>query len=304
MIDKEKDILTFSDAAKLFYSSIRIADGLLFVPGLTEGLSGGHVISEDVFMAGSVTCGSVKITINGVNHHLTAGDIVLLFPGDTIDCQIDAENVEGNLFICSTARAIDLVRENSLYLYSLRLRSEQVIRLPEENYSNLTAYVSIIQKKTGGRDITPLLSQTLLYLVEAGINELFEGLQALGYEQVLGKISQVEKLYKEFITLLSTTPIRPREVEWYAGQLNITPKYLSKICRDNSGRSASEWIREYAMMDVRCHLRNSSLSIKEVADKLGYSSLGFFGKTVKRWFGMTPSALREALRYGKFTNKQ
>ncbi|MBD5266851.1 MAG: AraC family transcriptional regulator [Bacteroides sp.] len=92
------------------------------------------------------------------------------------------------------------------------------------------------------------------------------------------------------------TPIRPREVEWYARKLNISSKYLLKICRDNSNKSPSEWIRKYCMLDVKCHLLNSSISIKEVANKLGYSSSGFFGKTVKRWFGITPTELRESLR--------
>ena len=275
----------------------------MFVPDLCVGLCAGHVINDDVFMVGNVTRGSINITIKGVAHQLTAGDVVMLFPGDTIDCRLDPGDSEGGLFICSKDRAIDLVKDNSLYLYTLRLRTDQVIRLPEDNYNNLASYVSIIQKKLRGCQITSLSSQTLLYLVEAGISELFEGIQAMGYEQDTEKISRVEKLYREFITLLSTTPIRPREVEWYARQLKITPKYLSKICRDSSGRPASEWIREYAMLDIKCHLRNSSLSIKEVANGLGYSSLSFFGKTVKRWFGLTPSELRDALRNNKSDNK-
>lgn len=301
--EDNKDIITFAAAKKIFNSATEIVDGLLFIPELNIGLCSGHVINDDVFMAGTITEGSVSITVKGVSHHLTPGDIILLFPGDTIDCRIEADDAKGSLFICSTERAIELVKDNSLYLYTLRLRTIQVIRLPEGHYKNIADYVSIIHNKVVGRPTNPLLSQTVLFIVEAVISELFEGIQALGYEQDTGKISQVETLYKEFITLLSVTPIRPREVEWYAEKLKITPKYLSKICRNNSGRSASEWIREYAMIDIKSHLRNSSLSIKEVANRLGYSSLGFFGKTVRRWFGVTPSELRGALRNNKSANK-
>ncbi|MDE7154010.1 MAG: helix-turn-helix domain-containing protein [Muribaculaceae bacterium] len=296
MIAEDKDILTFAKAANIFRKSVKIVDGLLFVPEHGVELCGDHTISDDVFMAGIVKEGSVGITIRGVKHQLTAGDIMLFFPGDTIDGRIEVENLKGALFISSTNRAIDLVKDNSLYLYSLRLRSEQVLRLPEDNFDNINCYVSKIQSKAAAQTITHLLSQTLLSLTKVCICELFEGIQNLGYEQETEGVSRIEKLYKEFITLLSTTPIRPREVEWYARQLNITPKYLSKICRESSGRSASEWIREYAKIDITCHLRNSALSIKEVANRLGYSSLAFFGKTVKRWFGVTPTELRENLR--------
>lgn len=304
ILGDNKDILTFSGAVKSFTNATKIVDGLLYAPDLNIEICGGQVINDDVFMAGVLTDGCLRVRVKGVAHHLTPGDIILLFPGDIIDCQIEVANAKGGLFICSTERAIDLVKDNSLYLYTLQLRTNQVIRLPEEHYKYIAGYVSIIQSKILHKEITPLLSQTVLFLVEAGISELFEGIQALGYEQDTERISQVEKLYKEFITLLSTTPIRPREVEWYADKLRITPKYLSKICRENSGRSASEWIREYAMIDIKCHLRNSSLSIKEVAHRLGYSSLAFFGKTVKRWFGMTASELRNILRENKSTNKQ
>ena len=226
------------------------------------------------------------------------------FPGDTVDCNIETDNPKGGLFICSVNRAIELVKDNSLFLWTFRLRNEQIIKLPEKNFENVANYVEILTRKLSVDKISPLVCQTVSHIVEAGIGEIFEGIHALGHEQDTVKISQVERLYKDFITLLSTTPIRPREVEWYAGQLNISPKYLSKICRETSGRAASEWIREYAMLDIKCHLRNSSLSIKEVANRLGYSSLAFFGKTVKRWFGITPSELRDKLREQNNRNKK
>ena len=221
-----------------------------------------------------------------------------------MDCNIETDNPKGGLFICSVNRAIELVKDNSLFLHSFRLRNEQVIKLPERNFEIVADYVEIITRKLLAERISPLVCQTVLHIVEAGIGEIFEGIHDMGYEEDSVGISKIERLYKDFITLLSTTPIRPREVDWYAGQLNISSKYLSKICRENSGRSASEWIREYAMLDIKCHLRNSSLSIKEVANRLGYSSLAFFGKTVKRWFGVTPSELRDKLREHKNKNKK
>ncbi|MDE6555622.1 MAG: helix-turn-helix domain-containing protein [Duncaniella sp.] len=85
-------------------------------------------------------------------------------------------------------------------------------------------------------------------------------------------------------------------MKWYADRLCISSKYLSKVCNICSGRSASDWIREYVMYDIRSHLKNSSLSIKEVANRLGFSSLTFFGKSVRRWFGVSPTELRALLR--------
>ena len=87
-----------------------------------------------------------------------------------------------------------------------------------------------------------------------------------------------------------------REVEWYADKLCISPKYLSDVCRKCSGRPASEWIKDYVMFDIRSQLKNSTKSIKEISNRLGFSSLTFFGKCIRRWFGQSPTELREHLR--------
>ncbi|MBD5356823.1 MAG: AraC family transcriptional regulator [Bacteroides sp.] len=295
MTEKYKGTLTFANAGKICGNFIKIFDGILFVPEIYVESCGGYVMNEDVFISGIVTKGSIEMVIKNISHQLNAGDIMLLFPGDTIDCKFKSEDAKGSLFICSVNRTLDLVKDTYLYRYMFKLRNDQVITLPESNYHNIAEYTSLIRRKISSDEITPLSSQTLLHLVQASISELNEGLQALGYEHHIEKISSVEKLYKEFIMLLSTIPIHPREVEWYAGQLNITPKYLSKICRDKSNRCASEWIKEYCMLDIKCHLMDSSLSLKEIANKLGYSSLSFFGKNVKRWFGITPTELRNTL---------
>lgn len=86
------------------------------------------------------------------------------------------------------------------------------------------------------------------------------------------------------------------EITWYAEKLYVTPKYLSNICCKYSGYPASELIKDYLKADIRVHLKNSNLSIKEVAAYLGYPSATFFGKCVKRWFAMPPKQLRENLR--------
>ena len=39
-----------------------------------------------------------------------------------------------------------------------------------------------------------------------------------------------------------------RNVKFYADKLFYTPKYLSKIINDNTGKSASEWINNYVLM--------------------------------------------------------
>jgi AraC-like DNA-binding protein len=116
-----------------------------------------------------------------------------------------------------------------------------------------------------------------------------------------GLIHQGEVLFKSFIKLLTECKVKPRRVTWYANQLCITPKYLSFVCKQVSGKTALEWINEYVLIDVRHWLKNSDRSIKEIADLLDFPNISFFGKYCRAHLGMSPMKYRRELR-GKGVN--
>ena len=74
----------------------------------------------------------------------------------------------------------------------------------------------------------------------------------------------------------------------------ISPKYLSAICKRNSGKSANKWITEKLTGDVRYYLHQTDLSIKQICDLLGFSSQSLFCKYVKEHIGMTPMEFRNS----------
>jgi len=104
--------------------------------------------------------------------------------------------------------------------------------------------------------------------------------------------TQGEQLFNRFLQLLSDSVVKRNTVEYYARQLYVSPKYLSSVCRQSSGKTALYWINEYTLNDISYYLRNSNLTIKEVAVKLGFPNLSFFGKYVRQHFGVSPREYR------------
>lgn len=84
-------------------------------------------------------------------------------------------------------------------------------------------------------------------------------------------------------------------VSFYADKLNVTPKYLSAVCKEISGHTASDIINQYVVKDVEALLKRSGRSIKEVANELMFPNLSFFGKYVKKHLGVSPKQYREKL---------
>lgn len=99
--------------------------------------------------------------------------------------------------------------------------------------------------------------------------------------------------FQRFLDLLHSVDVKHRTVEWYANELCISPKYLSTICKKNSGKTANEWITEHVLEDIRFYLKQTDYSIKQICDQLGFPNTSFFGKYVKEHFGMTPMQVKK-----------
>ena len=108
--------------------------------------------------------------------------------------------------------------------------------------------------------------------------------------------SQKSALFKRFLELLTTRHVKHQLVDTYAQELCVSPNYLTKISREMSGKTALEWIREYTEADIRYYLLNTDLSVKEIADELGFPNLSFFGKYCRRAFGASPNDFRKKMR--------
>ena len=98
--------------------------------------------------------------------------------------------------------------------------------------------------------------------------------------------------FQRFLDLLHSSEVKRHTVEAYAGELCISPKYLTAVCKKNSGKTANEWITEQVLEDIRYYLRQTDLSIKQICDQLGFPNPSFFGKYVKDHFGVTPMEFR------------
>ena len=98
-----------------------------------------------------------------------------------------------------------------------------------------------------------------------------------------------ELIFEEFTSLLQRYNKRERNVGFYARQLNITPKYLSSVVKEVSGRTAARWIDESVILEAKTLLKYSGMSIQEIAYSLNFSTQSFFGKYFKQHTGTSPS---------------
>ena len=59
-----------------------------------------------------------------------------------------------------------------------------------------------------------------------------------------------------------------------------------------SGKTPSRWVDEVVMEEIDYLLKNSTISIKEIAYQMNFANISFFGKFVKRYTGVSPHRYR------------
>lgn len=113
-------------------------------------------------------------------------------------------------------------------------------------------------------------------------------------EQSQVRPSRSRTIYENFLKLVTEHYSQHRSVGFYADKLSLTPKYLSKLIKNESGRSAPEWIDAYVILEAKNLLKHSNISIKEIVFKLNFPNQSVFYKFFKMRTGMTPSEYRNS----------
>lgn len=104
-----------------------------------------------------------------------------------------------------------------------------------------------------------------------------------------------EEIVLQFIHLLTTSCKEQHDVAFYASQLCIDVRYLSRILKKFGGKPANSWIDDALMKEARFYLRDERLSIGQIADILHFSDQSAFGKFFKKHSGMSPLNYRRTV---------
>ena len=156
------------------------------------------------------------------------------------------------------------------------------------------SYYDLLRDKWEHADLTTFNKEILLSLMQAVLLEFCVIIkdESDKDEMMPAFTTQTNELFRRYIEMLSQEYVKMQTVGWYAKRLYVTPKYLSHVCKTLSGKTALDWIHEMVIEDVRYHLERTTLSVKEICVKLGFSNLSFFGKFVRKHLGCSPKEYR------------
>ena len=144
-----------------------------------------------------------------------------------------------------------------------RVSENPIVSISPDAMQMFRLYGEAMQTKMN-MEKTTFHSDSILSICKAVLYELLDFVDegdGEGNDEDMAQQSDV--LFRNFIRLIASTPIKPRNVSWYASRLCISPKYLSIACKKVTGKTAFHWINEYMMKDIRHLLKDTDKSVKE-----------------------------------------
>jgi AraC-like DNA-binding protein len=101
---------------------------------------------------------------------------------------------------------------------------------------------------------------------------------------------EITKNFKQLLRRHFKSMKKPAE---YAMQMNITVSYLNDTVRTVTGFPVTYYIQQELMREAQRLLYHSNLTVKEIADTLGFEDANYFNRLFSKVMGISPGAFRK-----------
>ncbi len=237
--------------------------------------------------------GKVQYSVDTEERMVAANDVIIISEGQVIDNYMLSNDLSGIAILISQNFFSEIIKDihgiSSLFLFS---RSHPVFGLRQDEIGNLMTYFDLIWNKMNDdehhfrKDVVRSLIATMIY----DLSQVIYRIQ----QQKNKRSGRAESIFTEFIKLVEQNFRHERRVSHYATRLCITPKYLSETVKQVSHRTPNEWIDNYVALEIRVMLKNTTKSIKEIAEEMNFPNQSFLGRFFKEHVGMSPSEYRKS----------
>ena len=247
----------------------------------------------DCYMAAYCVEGSVDCSVNLTDYHLTSGTLLIITPGNIV--KITDPEVSKDLkltIICASTSFISGIGINpsKFLIEAMDVLRDPCIHLSDDETEMLHKYVNL------ALDITKTNPQFVHDSIAGLVSSVFY--QFAGFladskkreeKELPVRTTRQRQMLEQFIKLAINDHAREHLVGYYADKMCVTPKYLSKIVKETSGRSVPEWLSELLILDAKNMLRHTDMTIKEISASLNFPSQSFFFRFFKNHTGQTPT---------------
>ena len=245
----------------------------------------------NALIIGVGTEGETSLTSNLQEFRLKKDSLFIFSPKHILQVQSN-NRFKAHLIVIAPdfLKRINIDTKRMMPLF-LQFGSLPCMELTHAESQSLRSFISMVEQELKGSE-TDFSSEIIGGLIAATIYKVGDILThyLTEHPEVDSPIhNRAEEYFRQFTELLGEHYKHERSVGFYARQLCITPKYLTTLIKRISGKSVSEWIDNYVILEAKTLLKYSNMSVQEIAYYLNFPNQSFFGSYFKRNASMSPS---------------
>ena len=238
--------------------------------------------------------GSGKVGVNLREFEVTAGTLLMTLP-DQIIQSLGVSDDFSAIYIAVSPQFIDrtCTQMKELLSFMFYIKEHPCIPLSKTEQDCMLEYHSFLWKKVKMKD-NAFRKEIAKGILSAMFYDVYNFCRKhMPVDEIRPK-TRKEELFEKFMREVSACYKMERSVIFYANKLCLTPKHLSGVVKEVSGKTAGEWIDNFVILEARALLKSSEMSVQEIAEYLHFANQSFFGKYFKHYVGMSPKEYRRS----------
>lgn len=270
------------------------------------------ILAEDIWVSGDITASitdplafpvkftsftSVFITegeciflLNLVQYKIKAPCILNIRAGQILQKEYVSRDFRAKCMVLSdalTSNVLMILRNSGVYPIS---ENEPILHLSADLKTKLLRFYLDIKLIVEEKD-NPYVQSIVRYSI---VTFFLRFILKLYTDNERVQILSHGKIVDEFFSLLKVNFKKYRFLSFYAEELSITPKHLSRTLKHHTGFSAVEWIEQYVVLEAKVLLKSTRLTVQQISEELNFPSQSFFGKYFKKCTGFSPKEFRNS----------
>ncbi|PXV65052.1 AraC-like DNA-binding protein [Dysgonomonas alginatilytica] len=235
--------------------------------------------------------GNARMKINLQEYHVTENMLITIMPGYIVELLSESDDLSIEFLFFTFDFIADLKLTMDMDIPE-KIGQMPCLKITEEETQNLLEFHAFIVKQYKKTDniYREKIAKSLLYTLICEVMQLYQGLKLIDNARTK---SRQEELINQFVELLFKYHKQERSISFYAEKMFLTPKYLSKVIKDVTGKPVLQWIDEMVVMAAKALLKTSNMTILQISEELNFANASFFGSFFRKRVGMTPMQYRE-----------
>lgn len=236
--------------------------------------------------------GTFEIILNSKTYKIKKNDLFTIFPYSMIQIKKMSDDIKGYAFAVNTDFLANLKFASKTISY-LYIKDNPCIPLQEAEITRIIAELEEVKKRrdNANNPYSEEISTCLLTAIFYEIASIYHKVKPIQNSAQ----SRQEQIFHNFNYILAKHYTKERQLDFYANELCISPKYLSTIVKTVTGIGASEWICNMVIIHAKSRLGTTTLTVQQIADELNFPNPSFFGQYFKRYTGITPNEYRKTI---------